>query len=66
MCRFFNFWPSLIDLHNWVLDSWRPLVASEIEFFLCAKGFFIASFSSYEARKLVLVKLRVWGEQSLN
>ncbi|GLJ37023.1 hypothetical protein SUGI_0750230 [Cryptomeria japonica] len=64
--RFSGLWPSLLDLHHWVSDSWRPLVAHNIELFPCAKGFFIASFTSPPDRDLVLDKLWAWGVHSLS
>lgn len=34
VCRFVGFWHSLPDLHHWVSDSWKPLVAGPIELYL--------------------------------
>lgn len=66
VCRFAGFSPSLPDLHCWVSDSWKPLVAHNIELFPCAKGFFIASFTSFLNRDSVLGKLWAWGDHSLS
>lgn len=66
VCKFAGFWPSLPNLHHWVSDSWKPLVAYGIELFPCAKGFFIASFTSTLDRDLVLGKLWSLGDHSLS
>lgn len=59
VCRFFGFWPLLLNLHRWVSDSWKPLVAHNIDLFRCAKGFFIASFN------LRLIGIRFWASCEL-
>lgn len=66
VCRFFGLWPSLPDLHRWVSDSWRSFVAHNVELFPCAKGFFIASFTSSIDSDLVLGKLWAWGVHPLS
>lgn len=62
---FFQFLVFFLDLHKWVLDSWSTLVASKIELFPCAKGFFITIFVSIEDCYLVLGRLWTWVEHSL-
>lgn len=64
--RFVGFWPSLPNLHHCVSNSWKPLVAYGIELFPCAKGFFIASFTSTLDCDLVMGKLWSWGDHSLS
>ncbi|XP_057815843.2 uncharacterized protein LOC131029395 [Cryptomeria japonica] len=65
VCRFIGLWPSLPDLHRWVSNSYKPLVAGCIELFPYAKGFFIASFASLDDHALALGKLWAWGFNSL-
>lgn len=65
VCKFIGLWPSLPDLYCWVSDSWKPFVAGNIEFYPCARGFFIASFDSLDDRDLVLGMLWAWGVNSL-
>lgn len=65
-CKFSSLWPSLPDLHNWILATWKPIVAASIELDPYAKGFFIASFSSFEDKNQVLNQNWAWGEHFLS
>lgn len=47
-------------------DSWKPLVSHGIEFFPCAKGFFVASFTSTHEHDLILEKIWTWGDHFLS
>ncbi|XP_057835820.1 uncharacterized protein LOC131046166 [Cryptomeria japonica] len=35
ICRFKGIWPSLPELHDWILQHWEPLLAGTIQDFRC-------------------------------
>ena len=54
ICRFNGFWPRLTTLHNWISEVWKPVTSDEINFYLCAKGFFIVDFENSKSRQCIL------------
>jgi hypothetical protein len=55
LCVHFNgLWPHLVDLHKWILDSWKPEIKEEDFIYPYAKGFFIVEFDLAEDMDLIL------------
>jgi hypothetical protein len=55
VCRFNDFWPSLVDLRSWIDFEWSPLLEGEVSVYPFAKGFFAAIFDSSDERDLVSI-----------
>jgi hypothetical protein len=55
VCRFNDFWPSLVDLRSWIDSEWSPLLEGEVSVYPFAKGFFAAIFDSSDERDLVSI-----------
>lgn len=50
VCKFNSLWPSLLNLHEWVFISWKPIVSGQINLYPSARGFFFATCTSFEDR----------------
>jgi hypothetical protein len=53
ICHFNGLWPHLVDLHDWILRSWLPVLKGDVFIHPCAQGFFIFEFDLQEDRDLI-------------
>lgn len=52
--RLKGFWPSLIDLHQWISHQWEGLLEGVVQIYPMARGFFIMVFEKAQDRKKIL------------
>jgi hypothetical protein len=52
-CHFNGLWPHLVNLHDWMLRSWLPVLKGDVFIHPCAQGFFIVEFDLQEDKDLI-------------
>ena len=64
--RFNGLWPRLADLHQWVLEVWKPIVYDKISIYPSARGIFMVDFIMSEDRTTIQASgPRFWGKSGL-
>jgi len=53
VCRFHGFWSSLIDLHKWILETWKPHLTNHLNIYPMAQGFFVVVSSNIDDKKSI-------------
>ena len=66
VCCFNGYWPKLVDLHNWLEVSWKPLLSQPFSIYPSARGFFVIDFDKQgDKSTIVEVGPWFWGSSSL-